>query len=117
MCMKYFHKALHEMGPQGSTTRNTQLISQNDFPLTQIKLVYYLTRKTLKSSSLVQNICMFLFLNFHRKLVCSICCKKKMLFCYFHICSTSFVYFCCFCQFFLPIGYCSLHCMLSLYFV
>ena len=35
-------------------------IRQNDFSFTQIKLVYCLTRKTLKWNSLVQKICLFL---------------------------------------------------------
>ena len=48
------------MGPQGPTIGNSQLIRQNDFSFTQIKLVYCLTRKTLKYNSLVQKICFFL---------------------------------------------------------
>ena len=48
------------MGPQGHTKGNAQLIRQNYFSFTQIKLVYYLTRKTLKCNSLVQEICVFL---------------------------------------------------------
>ena len=48
------------MGPQGPTIGNSQLIRQNDFSFTQIKLVYCLTRKTLKYNTLVQKICFFL---------------------------------------------------------
>ena len=43
----------------GPTTGNAQLIRQNDFSFTEIKLVYCLTRKTLKCNSLVQKICLF----------------------------------------------------------
>ena len=46
------------MGPHEPTKGNAQL--ENDFPFTQIKLVYCLTRKTLKWNSLVQKICLFL---------------------------------------------------------
>ena len=58
--MIYLLTLLHEMGPQGLTKRNTQLIRQNDFSFTYIRLVYCLTRKTRKGNSLVQKICMFL---------------------------------------------------------
>ena len=55
-----FATLLHEMGPRGLTKGHIQLTRQNDFPFTQIKLVYCLTRKTLRCYSLVQKICMFL---------------------------------------------------------
>ena len=48
------------MGLRGLTKGNTHLTRQNDFSFTQTKLVYYLTRKTLRRNSLVQKICMFL---------------------------------------------------------
>ena len=51
---------LYEMGNPGPTKGNTQLIRQNNFSLTEIKLVYYLVRKILMSNSLVQNIYIFL---------------------------------------------------------
>ena len=54
------HKTfLHEMGLQGPTKGNTQLIRQDDFSFTLIKPVYCLTRKTLKCNSLVQKIFCF----------------------------------------------------------
>ena len=58
--MKYFLTLLNEMGLRGSEKEETKLIRQNYFPLTYIKLVYFLIRKKLKSNSLDQNICMFL---------------------------------------------------------
>ena len=44
-------KLLYEIGPRGPQIRKS-LFRQNDFSLTLIKLVYNLTRKTLKSNSL-----------------------------------------------------------------
>ena len=44
------------MGPQGTTKGNAQLSTQNDFSFTKTKLVWYLTKKTLKCNSLVQKI-------------------------------------------------------------
>ena len=41
------------MGPQGLTKGNTYLTRQNEFSFTEIKLVYCLTRKTLRCNSLV----------------------------------------------------------------
>ena len=46
------------MGSWEPTKRNTQLIRQVTF-LTEIKLIYYLTSTTLKSNSLIKNICTF----------------------------------------------------------
>ena len=51
---------MHEKGPRGTTKGNAKLTRQNDFSFAKIKLVYYLTRKTLKCNSLVQKICMIL---------------------------------------------------------
>ena len=48
------------MGPQGPTNGNAQLTRQNDLFLTLFKLVYCLTRESLKCNTLVQKICMFL---------------------------------------------------------
>ena len=48
------------MGPCGPTRGNILLIRQNDFSLTYIQLLYYLTRKAIKSSCLIYNICVFL---------------------------------------------------------
>ena len=48
------------MGPRKLTKGNTQLTRQNDFSFTQIKLVYCLSRKTLKCDSLVKKNCMLL---------------------------------------------------------
>ena len=56
----HFTTLLHEMGPRRLTKENAQLTRQNDFCFTKIKLVYCLTRKTLKCNNLVQKMCMFL---------------------------------------------------------
>ena len=48
------------MGPRGPTKGNAQLTRQNDISFTLFKLVYCLARKSLKCSSLVQKICIFL---------------------------------------------------------
>ena len=48
------------MGSQGPTKGNTQLIRQNEFSFTLIKLVYCLKRQSLKCNGLVQKICSFL---------------------------------------------------------
>ena len=48
------------MGPQEPIKGNAQLIRQNDFSFTCIKLVCCFTRKTLKCNKFVQNICLFL---------------------------------------------------------
>ena len=48
------------LGPRGPTKGNVQLIRQNDFFFTSVKLVYCLSRKTLKCNSLILKICMFL---------------------------------------------------------
>ena len=47
------------MSPCGHTKGNARLTRQNDFTFSKIKLVYCLTRKTLKCNSLVQRLCMF----------------------------------------------------------
>ena len=47
------------MDPRGLTKGNTQLTREKDFSFTQIKLVYCLTRKTLRCNSSVQKVCMF----------------------------------------------------------
>ena len=47
------------MSPCGHTNGNARLTRQNDFTFSKIKLVYCLTRKTLKCNSLVQRLCMF----------------------------------------------------------
>ena len=48
---------LHEMCIRGTTKGNTQLIRQNEFSLISLNLV---SRKTRKSSSLLQKIYMFI---------------------------------------------------------
>ena len=58
--MKYFATLLPDIGPRELTKGNTQLTRQNEFSSTKIKLVYCLTRKTLRCNSLVQKICMFI---------------------------------------------------------
>ena len=55
-----FATFLHEMGSRGPTKENAQLNRQNEFSFTQIKLVYWLTRKIPWCNSLVQKICIFL---------------------------------------------------------
>ena len=42
------------------TQGNILLIRQNDFSLTYVQLLYYLTRKALKSNCQIYNICVFL---------------------------------------------------------
>ena len=44
---------MHEIGPQGPTKGNAQLIRENDFSFTKVKLVYCLTRKKLNCNSFV----------------------------------------------------------------
>ena len=51
-CMKWV--------PRDPPNWNSQLIRQNDFCFTWIRLVYCLTKKTLKRNSLFQKICLFL---------------------------------------------------------
>ena len=51
---------LHEIDPWETTNRNAQSTRQSDIMSTEMKLVYCLTRKTLKYNILFQNICIFL---------------------------------------------------------
>lgn len=58
--MKIFCKVTASNRSLGKLTKgNIQLIGKNDFSLTKTKLVYYLTRTTLESNRMAENICMF----------------------------------------------------------